>query len=111
MPPSTNNPRKTRGKDKKKRKKKSDKSIGGQPGHAGSTLDQFEEADEVIPLSIDRRTLPSDLTYKKTEPEARQFINANLDFSVTEYQAEVLLGSDGHRYVADFPKHITKAIH
>ena len=27
-----------------------------------------------------------------------------------EYRAEVLVGSDGHRYVAEFPKHITKAI-
>lgn len=75
LPPSTNNPRKLRGKDKKKRKKKSVKNVGGQNGHEGTTLEQFEDPDEVIPLS-----------------------------------AEVLLGSDEHRYVADFPAHITKSI-
>lgn len=110
LPPSSNNPRKSRGKDKKKRKKKSAKNVGGQNGHAGSTLEQYVEPDEVIPLSIDRRTLPADLTYKLSDPETRQVIDVNLDFTVTEYQAEVLLGSDGHRYVADFPNHITKAI-
>lgn len=110
LPPSSNNPRKTRGKDKKQRKKKSANNIGGQDGHVGATREQFAEVDEVVPLSIDRRTLPSNLTYTLSEPETRQVIDVNLDFTVTEYQAEVLIGSDGHRYVADFPKHITKAI-
>lgn len=110
LPPSTNNPRKLRGKDKKKRKKKCAKNVGGQNGHEGTTLEQFEDPDEVVPLSIDRRTLPSGLTFHPTEPETRQVIDVNLEFTVTEYQAEVLLGSDGHRYVADFPAHITKSI-
>ena len=38
LPASSNNPRKSRGKDKKKRKKKSANNIGGQNGHTGSTL-------------------------------------------------------------------------
>lgn len=110
LPPSSNNPRKTRGKDKKKRKKKSAKNVGGQDGHKGSTLEQFKEVNEIIPLSVDRRTLPAEISFTQGEPESRQVIDLNLEFIVTEYQAEVLVGSDGHRYVATFPKHITKAI-
>ena len=110
LPPSSNNPRKIRGKDKKKRKKKSAKSVGGQDGHKGSTLEQFEEVNEIIPLSVDRRTLPVGISFTQGEPENRQVIDLNLEFIVTEYQAEVLVGSDGHRYVATFPRHITKAI-
>src|SRR5690606_13577047 len=94
----------------KKRKKTPAKKVGGHKGHEATTSEQFENPDEVVPLSIDPRTLPSGLTFHPTEPETRQVIDVNLEFTVTEYQAEVLLGSDGHRYVADFPAHITKSI-
>ena len=110
LPPSSNNPRKTRGKDKKKRKKKSSKKAGGQVGHEGCTLEQYEDIDEVVPLSIDRRTLPADESFTKGEDEVRQVFDIELKFIVREYRAEVLIGSDGHRYVAEFPKHITKAV-
>ena len=78
--------------------------------HEGSTLQQIEDPDETIPLSIDRRTLPVNESFKKEEDEVRQIIDINLEFIVREYRAEVLIGKDGYRYVADFPKHITKAI-
>ncbi len=110
LPPSTNNPRRTRGADKKKRKKKSSKSVGGQPGHEGTTLTQYEEADEVIELSVDRRTLPDNESFKKCEDEIRQVLDINLDFIVREYRAEVLEDSKGNQYVAEFPNNITKAI-
>ena len=86
LPPSTNNSRKIRGKDKKKRKKRSSKSVGGQEGHEGSTLQQIEDADETIPLSIDRRTLPVNESFKKEEDEVRQIIDINLEFIVREYR-------------------------
>ena len=95
---------------KKKRKKKSNKKVGGQPGHEGKTLEQYQDPDEVIELSIDRRTLPTGVNFTASEPETRQVIDLNLEFIVREYQAEVFLGDDGSRYVADFPKHIKKAI-
>ena len=110
LPPSSDNKRRTRGKDKKKRKKKSNKKVGGQPGHEGKTLEQYQDPDEVIELSIDRRTLPTGVNFTASEPETRQVIDLNLEFIVREYQAEVFLGDDGSRYVADFPKHIKKAI-
>jgi len=110
LPPSSNYPKRIRGKDKKKRRTKSSKNIGGQEGHEGTTLEQYEDVDEIIPLSIDRRTLPTNESFKNGEDEVRQVIDVDLQFVVREYRAEVLVGSDGHRYVADFPKHISKAV-
>ena len=89
LPPSTNNPRKTRGKDKKREKKRSSRKIGGQEGHEGSTLEQFEDPDETVNLSLDRRTLPHNQAFKKSEDEVRQVIDINLEFIVREYRAEV----------------------
>ena len=106
--PSTD--RKSRGKDKKKRKKRGTRKVGGQVGHEGSTLEQYEDPDEVIELSIDRRTLPNGVKFTLAEPEKRQVIDLNLEFIVREYQAEVLVGDDGSRFVATFPSNITKAI-
>lgn len=110
LPPSSNNSKRTRGKDKKKRKKKSTKKAGGQHGHEGSTLEQYEDVDEVIELSIDRRTLPGGELFERSEDEVRQVLDIDLQFIVREYRAEVLIGKDGHRYMANFPKNITKAI-
>jgi len=99
-----------RGKDKKKRKKKGKRSVGGQPGHVGATLTQYEDADEIIELSIDRKTLPRGMDFKSSEPETRQIIDLNLEFVIREYQAEVLVTDDGERFVAKFPAHIKKSI-
>lgn len=110
LSPSGDNKRRSRGKDKKKRKKKGENSVGGQVGHEGSTLTQFEEVDEVIEIPIDRRTLPQGEKFKRSVPETRQVIDLNIEFLVREYQAEVLIGSDGIRFVAPFPDHVTKAI-
>lgn len=108
LPPSTDKGR--RGKDKKRRKKRGAKKAGGQEGHAGSTLEQYDDPDEIIELSIDRRTLPTGIKFFHCESEKRQVIDLNLDFVVREYQAEVLVGDDGSRFVATFPANITKAI-
>ena len=110
LSPSTDNSRRSRGKDKKKRKKKGENTVGGQNGHEGTTLTQYEKADEVIELPIDRRTLPQGQKFTAGEPETRQVIDLNLEFIVREYQAEVLIDEDGNRFVATFPKDITKAI-
>ena len=61
LPPASDKKRRRRRRDKRPRKKKGEKSPGGQAGHEGTTLEQYEEVDEVIALSIDRRTLPSDI--------------------------------------------------
>ncbi|MCK5883747.1 MAG: IS66 family transposase, partial [Bacteriovoracaceae bacterium] len=110
LPPATDKQRRSRDKEKKKRAKKGSNNVGGQAGHEGSTLTQYEDVDEKIEISIDRRTLPVGVKFTKDLPETRQVIDLNLEFIVREYQAEVLIGKDGTRYVATFPSHITKAI-
>ena len=89
LPPTTDKKRRSRGKDKKKRKKKGENSVGGQDGHAGTTLTQYEDADEIIEIPIDRRALPAGEKFTKAEPETRQVIDLNIEFVVREYQAEV----------------------
>jgi len=113
LPPSTDKvPRRTRKIVPGKKKKKSDKPVGGQQGHEGKTLEKFPEdrVDEVVELSLDRRTLPNGVKFKSDGFESRQVIDVVLDFVVTEYQAEVLTDKNGNRFVADFPKHISKAV-
>ena len=65
------------------------KKVGGQAGHEGKTLEQYEDPDEIIELSIDRRTLPTGVNFTVSEPETRQVIDLNLEFIVREYQVEV----------------------
>ena len=101
-PPSPDKAKKPR--TQKKKKKKSKKSVGGQPGHNGSTLEQFEDPDEVIELSVDMRTLPAGEKYRPAGVEIE------MKATVCEYRAEVLEDSSGNRYVAAFPANVTKAI-
>ena len=110
LSPSSDNKRRSRGKDKKVRRKKGEKHVGGQEGHAGTTLTQYEEVDETIEIPIDRRSLPLGEKFKKADLETRQVIDLNIEFLVREYQAEVLIAADGMRFVAPFPEHITKPI-
>ncbi len=63
------------------------------------TLTQYEEADEIIELSIDRISLPQGEKFKVSDPETRQVIDLSIDFIVREYQAEVLIGEDGMRHL------------
>ena len=107
-PPSTDKNKKPR--IKKKKKKRSNKSVGGQQGHNGSKLEQFEDPDEVIELSVDMRTLPTGEKYKAAGFEIRQVVEIEMKATVCEYRAEVLEDSAGNRYVADFPANVTKAI-
>ena len=61
-PSSDKVPRQTRKTVPGKKKKRSDKPVGGQTGHEGKTLEKFPEdrVDEVVELSLDRRTLPAE---------------------------------------------------
>lgn len=94
----------------KPKNKNSNNKVGGQVGHLGSTLTQSKEISKTIPISIDRRTLPKNCTFKIAEPEKRQVIDFEVNCTVTEYQAEVLVDNEGHRYVAEFPPNVTKAV-
>jgi transposase len=94
----------------KNKKLKNKRKSGGQKGHKGFTLEKEPHPDEIIPLKLDRRTLPKGHQYKSGEPETRQVKDFEVTVVVTEYQAEVLLDENGTRYVAEFPSHVTKAI-
>jgi len=107
IPPSQD-PNRPKIKKKKKRKGKRLKP-GGQKGHAGSTLEKFSDPNEIVPLEIDRRTIPPG-KYKNVGLETRQVVDINISLHVTEYQAEILEDKKGNRYVAEFPKGLTKAI-
>jgi len=47
--------------DPNRKKKSKGKGLkrGGQPGHVGTTLKQFDEVDEITELKVDRSKLPS----------------------------------------------------
>ncbi len=103
-PPSTD-----RFKVQRKPRTKSGKKSGGQKGHAGTQLKPFSEPDEIISLSIDRRTIPAGL-YFQEEPVKRQVIEILIQRHVSEYQAEVLVDDKGDRYVAEFPAGVTQTV-
>lgn len=81
---------------------------GGQNGHIGSTLKQVKNPDEIQEIEIDRTTIPAG-NYTHAGFEKRQVFDVFIKRVVTEYQAEILIDEDGMRYVAQFPKGISKA--
>ena len=94
-------------------KKKNDKTlrtVGGQPGHPGSTLLKVAEPDNVVTLTVDRDTLPPGVELRDGGIETRQVIEIEIKTFVTEYQAEVLIDQYGNRYVAAFPSSVTRPI-
>ena len=92
------------------RKRKNPKSPGGQKGHVGTTLAPVEDPDEVITLSIDRRTLDKNTSYQAVGIEKRQIIDIDIQRFVTEYQAQVLEDDQGNRFVAAFPNHVKQSV-
>lgn len=87
---------------KKKKRKKSDKKPGGQKGHEGSRLEPVANPDQIIELPIDRRTIPKGV-YSQGKPVKRQVFDFIVNKMVIEYQAQVLIDSEGNEYIADFP--------
>lgn len=102
-PPSSDPNRKKAG------KAKSGKKAGGQEGRVGVTLEKVEEPDRVEELKVDRRCLPLGI-YKEAGYESRQVFDIDISRVVTEYRAEILEDSKGNRFVASFPKEVTKAV-
>lgn len=93
----------------RKPRAKSNRKPGGQLGHAGTTLQQVSEPDEIKFIAIDRATLPPG-QYRVAGYEARQVIDLDIARVVTEWQAEVLEDSQGKRYVAPFPEAVTRPV-
>lgn len=93
---------------KKKPKSKTGRKRGGQKGHIGSTLKRIDEPDHIVPIQIDRKTLPIG-QYHLAGYEARQVFDIDISRVVTEYRAQVLEDDNGNKYVASFPEGVTKA--
>ena len=90
-------------------RKKTNKKPGGQPGRIGKQLKPVSDPDQVEHLTLDKRKLPRD-RYTEAGFEARQVIDVDVSICVTEYRAQILIGSDGKRYVAPFPAFVKRPI-
>lgn len=93
----------------KKSKAPTGRKPGAQTGHAGTTLQPVSDPDETIIIPIDRTTIP-DGQYHDGGFEARQVIDLDFSRVVTEWQAQVLIGSQGVRYVAPFPEGVNRPV-
>lgn len=82
---------------------------GGQPGHVGTTLKPFPEPDLVKLISVDQSTLPLG-EYRSFGYESRQVADLDISTFITEWRAEVLVNQAGKRFVAPFPKGVTRPV-
>ncbi len=97
-PPATDPNRK-----KTRKRNKTQRNPGGQPGHKGQTLEPIDDPDEIQIIEIDRRSLPRGRRYHHLDPIRRQVFDIEVRRVVTEYQAEVLEDDLGNLHVAPFP--------
>ena len=93
---------------KRQTRKKTGKKAGGQKGHVGITLEKIDNPDKTKKIKVDRRKLPK-ANYRHIGYETRQVFDIDISRVVTEYQAQVLEDEKGNRFVAPFPKGVTKA--
>jgi transposase len=82
---------------------------GGQPGRSGKTLQAIDTPDEVKVLLVDRNHLPPG-NYREVGYESRQVVDLDISRVVTEFRAQVLESEQGKRYVAPFPKTVTRPV-
>lgn len=94
---------------KKTPRSKTGKKPGGQNGHVGTTLKKVDNPDKVEIINIDRRKLPAGQYFQKGF-ESRQVFDIDISRIVTEYRAQILEDETGKRFVAPFPKGVTKAV-
>jgi transposase len=81
---------------------------GGQAGHPGAALKPVDTPDKIVPLTIDRRTLPEG-KWNAAGWEKRQVIELDIRRVVTEYQAEILENERGERVRAEFPEGVVQS--
>lgn len=82
---------------------------GGQNGHIGTTLKQFPDPYLVKEIRVDRSTLPQG-NYRPVGYETRQIVDLDISIFVTEWRAEILEDQKGKRFVAPFPKDVTRPV-
>ena len=83
---------------------------GGQPGRIGRNLAPVQNPDVVELIKLDKRTLPRGKNYRDVGYESRQVIELDISTIVTEYRAQILEDENGKRYMAEFPKGISRPI-
>lgn len=93
----------------KKLKEPSGRKPGGQNGHVGTTLKQIVDPDQIKEIKVDRNTLPQG-SWRIVGYETRQVVDVDISSFVTEWRAEVLEHQNGKRYVAEFPKDVTRPV-
>ena len=93
----------------KQPKSKTGKKAGGQKGHAGTTLKKIDNPDKVEVIKVDRSKLPPG-KYLQVGFESRQVFDIDISRVVTEYRVQILKDDKGTRFVAPFPKGVTKAV-
>jgi len=103
-PPSTDPNRK-----KKTGANKGNNKPGGQLGRVGKNLEPVDNPDTVIPIKLDKRRLPKG-NYREVGFESRQVIDIEISRIITEYRAQILEDAMGKRFVATFPKGISRPI-
>ena len=69
-----------------------------------------KSADEIEDIKMDKRRLPKGKNYKPDGYESRQVVNIVISSNIIEYRAQVLVDDDGIKYVAEFPKGVTRPI-
>ena len=94
---------------KKRPKNKTAKKAGGQKGHVGTTLKKVDDPDKVELIKVDRSKLPAG-RYRQVGYSSRQVFDIDISRIVTEYRAQILENDKGNRFVAPFPKGVTKAV-
>jgi transposase len=94
---------------KKDFKEQGERKPGGQLGHIGTTLKPVSDPDLVKEIKVDRSTLPQG-HYRTVGYESRQVVDLDINTVVTEWRAEILEDQKGKRYVALFPKDVTRPV-
>jgi transposase len=81
-----------------------------QKSRKGTTLSKVDNPDELIDLLIDRRTLPTGINFRAAGYETRQEIDITISRFVTEYRADVLEDSQGHRFTGTLPEALKRPV-
>jgi len=95
---------------KTRRRGRSTRRPGGQPGHPGTTLTPVDDPDAIVDRPLDLRTLPTGRGWRLGGFETRQVFDVVLRREVTEYRAEVWVDETGQRHVAAFPAHVKSRV-
>lgn len=94
---------------KKEPKEPGERKPGGQHGHIGTTLKPVSNPDQIRKIKVDRKTLPEG-KYRTVGYESRQVVDLDISTIVTEWRAEIVEDQNGKRYVASFPKEVTRPV-